>query len=223
LEQAKTLHTPTCEVTIQYSGGSKKIAILEPLIGKSGWLSCGKFSVRTLEEEDHLVLSGMTDEGDALDAARLERFFDLPAMQGNELAIPADAEARLTELQTVQQKTILEALTKRNADRFDIEMDKLEHWADDRRASLKVELDDLEEAIKETRKAARLAPNLPDKLAKQQALKKLDAKRDEVWRSYDEASKDIEKQKDNLLDEISRRLEQNTDTQVLFTIRWRLK
>jgi len=222
LEQAKILPTPTCEVTITYSG-KQKISILEPLVGKSGWLMCGKFSVRALEEEDHLVLTGMTDSGETLDVAHIERFFDLPAAQGDELSVPTDMQTRLNDLQIVQQKLILESMTKRNADWFDIEMDKLEHWADDRRASLKVELDDLDETIKETRKAARLAPNLPEKLAKQQALKKLDTKRDEVWRSYDEASKEIEKQKDNLLDEISRRLEQNADSNTLFTIKWNLK
>jgi ERCC4-related helicase len=222
LEQAKSLSTPTCEVTIQYSGEAKKIAILESLVGKSGWMMCGKFSVRALEEEDHLILAGMTDDGETLDAAQVERFFDLPAVQGNELPLPTEVEARLNDLQTIEQKTILESLTKRNADWFDIEMDKLEKWADDRRASLKVELDELDEAIKETRKAARLAPNLPDKLAKQQALRKLETKRDEAWRNYDEASKEVDRKKDDLLDEISQRLEQNTNTDLLFTLKWKL-
>jgi len=222
LEQAKSLPTPTCEVTIQYSGGTKKIAILEPLIGKSGWLLCGKFSVHALEEEDHLILSGVTDDGETLDPAQMERFFDLPATQGGELAVTADVETRLNDLQTVQQKVILEALTKRNADWFDIEMDKLEHWADDRRASLKAELDELDEAIKETRKAARLAPNLPEKLDRQQALRKLEAKRDEAWRNYDAASREVDKKKDKILDEISQRLEQDTRNEVLFTFRWKI-
>lgn len=222
LEQAKSLHTPTCEVTIRYSGENKKIAILEPLIGKSGWMLCGKFSVRALEEEDHLILSGMTDDGETLDPAQMERFFDLPAVQGVELAVPVAVETRLTDLQTVQQKVILEGLTKRNADWFDIEMDKLEHWADDRRASLKAELDELDETIKETRKAARLAPNLPEKLDRQQALRKLETKRNEAWRNYDEASREVDKKKDELLDEISQRLEQNTVSENLFMIRWKV-
>ena len=71
-----------------------------------------------------------------------------------------------------KQKALLEELEARNANWFEIEIDKLDHWADDRRTSLKVELDDLNEAIKENVKAARLAPNLPEKLEKQQALRK---------------------------------------------------
>jgi predicted nucleic acid-binding Zn-ribbon protein len=85
-------------------------------------------------------------------------------------------------------------------------MDKLDHWAEDRRTALKVELEELDLQIRETRKAARLARNLPAKLECQRALRRLEAQRDEAWRSYDEASREIDRQKDALLDEISGRL-----------------
>jgi hypothetical protein len=85
---------------------------------------------------------------------------------------------------------------------------------------LQAELVELDETIKETRKAARLAPNLPEKLEKQQALRKLEAKRNDAWRNYDEASRDIDKKKDELLDEISQRLEQDSKSETLFFVRW---
>ena len=43
---------------------------------------------------------------------------------------------------------------------------------------------------------------------------------DEAWRSYDEASREIDRQKDALLDEISRRLQQQTAQELLFILRW---
>lgn len=39
-------------------------------------------------------------------------------------------------------------------------MDKLDRWAEDRRLALKAELDELDQTIKNTKRAARLAPNL---------------------------------------------------------------
>jgi len=114
-------------------------------------------------------------------------------------------------------------MTLRNGRWFDTEMDKLDHWAEDRRTSLKVELDELDEAIREMRKAARLAPNLPEKLDRQRDLKKLGTKRDEAWRNYDASSREIEQQKDALLDETSKRLEQITHSETLFAIHWVLK
>lgn len=70
---------------------------------------------------------------------------------------------------------------------------------------------------------SRLAPNLPEKLEKQRDLRKLETKRDEAWRNYDAASRELDRQKDTLLDEISKRLEQSTETESLFVIRWKLQ
>jgi hypothetical protein len=131
--------------------------------------------------------------------------------------------SRLQVLQADRQKALLEEMNARNARWFDIEMDKLDHWAEDRRTSLKVELEELDEAIKETRKAARLAPNLPEKLERQRELRKKETRRDEAWRSYDEASRELDRQKDSLLDEISQRLKQKAESNTIFTLRWTLK
>ena len=110
----------------------------------------------------------------------------------------------------------------KNGHWFDTEMDKLDRWAEDRRSSLKAELDEMDQQIKETRKAARMAPNLPEKLIRQRELRNLETKRDEAWRSYDAASREIDRQKDGLLDEISQRLEQKMEREMLFTLRWHL-
>jgi F0F1-type ATP synthase membrane subunit b/b' len=223
LEQAKNLPTPPCELTLDYSNSGKRIAILDSLNGKSGWLMCSLYSVSALETEDYLVLSGSTDNGETLDEKQIQRFFDLPCISDDQVAITDEVESKLVDLQTIKQNNLLEELTQRNANWFEIEIDKLDRWAEDRRKSLQVELDELDETIKETRKAARLAPNLPEKLAKQQTLRKLESKRDEAWRNYDAASRDLDKKKDELLDEISQRLEQNTKTDLLFILKWNLR
>jgi ERCC4-related helicase len=223
LEQARQLATPTRQITFDYSGSGKHIAIIEAFMGKSGWLCCTLLSVSALEKEDHLVLTGLTEAGEVLDETQCRRFFDLPASIGAVGSIQLDRMNQLDDLLTGRQKTILEEMTLRNGHWFDTEMDKLEHWAEDRRTSLKVELDDLDEAIREMRKAARLAPNLPEKLERQRELKKLGTKRDEAWRDYDVSSREIEEQKDSLLDETSKRLEQQIANKMLFTINWYIK
>jgi len=146
----------------------------------------------------------------------------LPGEQRGDTVVPANITASLDGARVRQQQELLEGMATRNGRWFDIEMDKLDRWAEDRRATLKAELDELDEMIKATKKAARLAPNLPDKLERQRELHKLEAKRDDAWRSYDQASRDVDRQKDTLLDEISRRLEQKTEQTSLFALRWDL-
>jgi len=69
---------------------------------------------------------------------------------------------------------------------------------------------------------ARLAPNLPEKLQHEKEKRQLEGKRDEAWREYDGAARDIEKKKDQLIDEIEKKLKQEVTEQELFTIRWKI-
>lgn len=74
-------------------------------------------------------------------------------------------------------------------------MEKLDRWAEDRRVALETELKELDAALKEAKRAARLAPTLPEKLDRQREARKLETKRDEAWRAYDQASRDLDGRK----------------------------
>ena len=54
-------------------------------------------------------------------------------------------------------------------------------------------------------------------------MRTLETKREEAWRAYDQASLEVDRQKDALLDEISQRLEQRVEQEPLFTLRWQLR
>jgi len=114
-------------------------------------------------------------------------------------------------------------MAARQAQWFDQEMDKLDHWAEDKRAGLKADLKELDEQLKALKKDIRQTGNLPDKLALQRKARTLETTRDEAWRAYDEAAKNIEKQKDGLLDQVEARLAQNMSDETLFTIRFEIK
>jgi ERCC4-related helicase len=222
LAQAKALPVQPSEVLFRYPESGKHISILQPLKGKSGWLMCTHVTLTALETEDHLILAGVTDSGEVVDGAQYRRLFDLPGEEKGAVALPPNTKQTLEDMAARQMQEVLDAISTKNGTWFDTEMDKLDHWAEDRRASLKAELDELDETIKETKKAARLAPNLPEKLERQRALRQLESKRTEAWKTFDEASREIDRQKDALLDEISRRLEQKLEQEPLFTLRWTL-
>ena len=223
IAQGKSLKPSPAEVTFDYSGSAKKIAVLAPLVGKSGWLTCTSLSVNALETEEHLILAGVADNGDALDEGQCRRLFDVSGATGDTLAIPTTTLPLLKDATTRRQSELLTAMSAKNGEWFDIEMDKLDRWAEDRRTSLKADLEELDQSIKDAKKSARLARNLPEKLEIQRTLRGLETKRDEAWRAYDSASRDVDRQKDALLDEISRRLEQQTTCETLFSLRLRVK
>jgi superfamily II DNA or RNA helicase len=220
LTLGRGLNTPPAEVLFRYRDSGKKIAILEPLMGRSGWLACARLTVTAMETEDHLFLAGTTDAGEALDEAQCRRLFDLPAAVERTCHVPEPVAARLSEAHEWRQRELLEELANRNSRWFDLEMDKLDRWAEDRRSSLRGTLEDLDQALKAAKKAARLAPTLPEKLERQRDVRMLEGKRDDAWRAFDQASRDLDRQKDALLDEIGRQLTQSLEREILFTLRW---
>lgn len=223
LQKGKELATPVSEVTFRYRESGKNIAILEPLVGRRGWLTCRLVVINALEAEDHLLIGGVTDEGDVVDSNQCRRFFDLPGQMHQRASVPADVRNLLAGQCARNKQELVDSITTRNGQWFDTEIEKLDRWAEDRRNTLKADLAELDDVLKESRKTARLAPNLPEKLERQRELRKLELKRDEAWRAYDQASRDLDRQKDSLLDQVALRLEQRTHEEELFTLRWRLE
>jgi superfamily II DNA or RNA helicase len=222
LSLGRGLNPPSTEVTFRYRDSGKKIAILEALVGVSGWLACRRLTVSTMETEDHLFFAGTSDAGQAIDDVQCRRLFDLPATMEQSCTVPYAVAVALSEAHASRRQELLDDLTARNGRWFDLEMDKLDRWAEDRRASLKASLNELDEALRAAKKAARLAATLPEKLERQREARVLEGKRDEAWRAFDQASREIDRQKDALLDEVGRRLQQQLEQEDLFTLRWRL-
>lgn len=207
-------------IEFNYTEWDQKAAQLVPLVGENGWLTVAKLSVTGADAQDHLILAGLTSKGKKLPSEVIQRFFALPArLIPQNGVIPKNSLAQETER---HKKIISNCLVQQQANWFEIEIEKLNAWADDRRKGLKNELKDYDDEIALLKKEARLAVNLPEKLAVQKKIRDLDKKRDTAWRSYDEASKEIEKQKDELLDQVEARLEQKMEEETLFTLQWKI-
>lgn len=208
------------ELNFTYSNHPLKISVLDTLIGKAGNLSISCLSVESFQAEDYLILCGVTDNGMVLDEEQCKRLFSLPTETvTHEISIEQNILDQMTEK---RKAAIIEGIASKNTVYFEEELDKLDKWADDRRKSLKINLKDLDDKIKEVKKEARLAPNLPDKLKLQKQVKNLESKRDTAWLEYKNASKEIEDKKDELINNIENRLNQKISLTPLFSIRWRV-
>jgi hypothetical protein len=223
VEQSLQRDLPPVTVQFDYSGRSGKVSLLEPLLGASGWLSASRLSVEALDQaEDHLILTGMTDLGAAIDPNVLGRIIHLPATvtgpQNVAESIATALSAQTTERQTVIQRGISE----RNAQFFSAEADKLDGWADDLKLGLERDIKEFDRLIKEARRAATAALTLEEKLAGQKQIRTLEAQRNEKRRSLFDAQDTVDKQRDALIQKIESKLTQRVQIEPLFQIRWEL-
>jgi len=205
-------------IQFDYSSWNQKSESVAALRGQSGQLTLFLLAINGADEQDHLILSAVTDNGELIPPDAARRLFDLPAQ-----VVDTKEQTQSTALKTATERRkneILSELSARQANWFEEEIEKLNFWAEDKRKGLKSELKDFDEQITVLKKEARLAANLPDKLAIQKKLRALDSKRDIAWKAYDADAKQIEKQKDELLDTVEERLKQTIEEKTIFTIRW---
>jgi len=223
IARCRDAELPTKSLVFRYSDSGKRISILDELVGKEGWLTCKLLTISAFDSEDHVLFSGLADGGSMLSTEHCRRLFSLAADE--ELVypdLPAPQEEALKESLETQKQAIIVELEARNGGYFEAELDKLDRWGEDRRASLKAKLRDLEETIKQIKRQARLAANLPAKLKLERERRNLESSREDAWKEYEVAARDIEKKKDTLIDEVEKKLTQNVVVKNLFTIRLRV-
>ena len=199
---------------------SPKISIIEDFIGKSGILCLTKMTVKSFETEDYLIFSAITNDGYSLDQEQCSRLFSIPATVSilkNEM----DFE-NLDNIYQTEKEKILSKISKRNLKTFDIEMDKLDYWAEDRKKTLEEKLKEMDRKIRILKKEFRKSSSLSEKLKLQKQINDLEKERDKEWKEYDIAKKEIEVKKDQLIDEIQNRLKQNITENIVFEIEWEI-
>ncbi len=220
LVQAMALAPPPAEVVFDYSGSNKNIAALAPLIGNSGWLTCSRFGVQSLDSEDTLILAGFTDAQEPLDESACRRLFDLPGWTNATPAVPTPVQASLADAITRRQAEFLEALTAKNSQWFDAEVNKLYRWSEDVKQSLETEIKDLDKEIRERRRSSALARSLQDKLNIQKDIRDLERRRTDKRRDLFNAQDSVDTQRDALIGRVEEKLKQTSSAHTLFTIRW---
>lgn len=221
IEECKAFKLGTAHLDFDFSDSGRQIAILSPLKGKSGWLKVKSYTFNSFEPRDEVVLAGITNKGEVLDHEQCERMFSLSANQRESTPSSSpEIDSRLSDQINSQVQETKEEISTKDAEYFEGELDKLDHWAEDQRSSLRISLKETDEKIKELKKAARGAGNLPDKLKLEKERRTLESRRDELWRAYDLAAKDIEVKKDKLIDRVQQLMEQRITHEELFTISW---
>ena len=208
-------------IQFDYSGTRRQISVLEPLVGKSGWLTARKLSISSLEVEDHILVAGFTDDGEQLNADQTKRLFNLPGQPtGDDTGnVPT---TQLDDAYDKMRVAIVAEVMDRNADFFEEEVEKLDRWSNDLKQGLESEIKDLDREIREAKKTASLARSLNNKLKIQKQVKKLEATRKEKRKRLFDAEDEIDNRRDGLISNTEQRLQLNESESELFTICWKL-
>jgi hypothetical protein len=217
LDSARRLETPQQHIHFDLAGFDKKLSSLQPFSGKSGWLELNQLHLSSFQDEEHLVFTAMTDDGELLDGEQCKDLFLLAAFVSG-----ADDQApdKLTETAKRQIDAKLSKLLDENNEYFKRERDKLEDWAEDQIKSALAQLEKTGADLKQAKKLSRQADTLEEQKQALLDIKKLEQLRRKQRRERDDIEDAIEEKRDELIDALEAMLHKKSSSQKLFTIQW---
>ncbi|EPD5143457.1 SNF2-related protein [Vibrio cholerae] len=219
--QAKSLETPFADLRIDYSSHPTKVAIAEQLKGDSGWLSLNLLRICTFNEEEHLVFTGMTDNGRLIDAEACKKLFYVGAdvtSPANSIAMPDS----LLETRKRQLDAKLSEAMDANNKLFESERDKLEKWADDKVLAAEQALSETKNQIRSLKRESRQAQTMEEQQAIQQRIRDLERKQRKQRQEIFDVEDEIIEKRDELISALEQRLKQRTEVEEIFTVRWHI-
>ncbi len=222
VQSGKSLQVPSAVITFDVTSHAARVHVVEALRGKAGHLILTRLQIESYEREEYLLFSGFDEDRLTLDQETMEKLFGCPGHVDSQTDIPSSVATRLEAEAQRHAKATISLSLEQNSAHFNQARDKLEKWADDMVLSAEKALTDTKEQIKVLRRQARQAVTLEEQHSIQEKIQKLERQqrrqRQEIFTVEDE----IMEKRDSLIDQLERRLAQRTETETLFTIRWRV-
>ncbi len=221
ISETKHIHLPVREIVFDYTNTPRKISIIENLKQQAGWLMVSNVTYKGFEEEDKLIFAGFTDKGEWLDNETGSRFFSVLAKEGKEgIPIPELVSQDLNERREHLTNEFLQEIGQKNNYFFQLEVDKLHHWADDKAKAAEKELTDTKQRIKELNREAKKTKDVQQQLTIQKDLSQLTALQKKLRQNIFNLEDEIQAERDRMIAAIEQRLNINTQKGDLFIIRW---
>ncbi len=220
IQTGKDYPAPVAKVAFDISSHPARIAMIERLKGKSGWLILQRLAIDSFEREEHLLFSAFDDDRNPLDQETCEKLFNCNGQMLEGLDVPEGERQHLTANAERHARATISKSLERNNRYFNEAREQLEKWAEDMVLAAEKELHDTKEQIKALNRQARQATTVQEQHQFQEKIKDLEQKKRRQRQRIFAAEDEIEEKRDRLIDALEKRMQQRTEAEPLFTIRW---
>ncbi len=222
LDTGRRYDTPPATLAFELAGAPQRIAALEQLPSRSGWLELNLLELESFQLEEHMVFSAQADDGAWLDAEACRRLLELPGRVTGQQAELADLPQHFEANVRRQIEAALTTALEENNAYFQAEREKLDQWAEDQLLSAEQALHDTKARLKDAKRRARTAGTVEEQAAVQEEIKVLERQQRRQRQEIFDVEDEIEAKRDALINALERRLNQRSHSVRLFRIRWLL-
>lgn len=218
----KALHgpCPPAQVLFHVTGNPTRIALVERLKGKAGWLHLQHMRVDSFDAQEYLLFSAFDDADNSLDQETCEKLFHCQGQTQALQAVPQEAQRRLGQEQERHALAMLAKNLEENNKHFAEARDQLDKWAEDMELAAQKEIDDTKRRIKELQRQCRQATTMQEQHTLQEEITRWERKKRTLRTRIFDLEDEIAEKRDRLVDSLEKRMHQKSTINPVFTIRW---
>ena len=218
--RAMARNLSSASVTFDYRAYDGNLGDIAARIGTSGWMQAARLTLQTPARTfDEIIVAAVTDDGEVLPGETAARMMHVPAHVGVATA-SATAPDGLAKLVSDRQAAIVEQAQTRLGNFLEEEEERLDNWRDDARVSFDAQIKALAKEAKEKNKLSRAVQGLQEKVELQREANALKRQADDLNHQLYTRLREIDAERERMLDEIAEKLNLTPILTPLFTIRW---
>ena len=163
------------------------------------------------------MLCGQTGTGEELHQETLEKLWGFPATES-----ALYKSGALDETISRRKTEILSEVNRRNRTYFEVEIDKLDNWADGIKVGLEQKIKNLDQEIREVRRTAKVSVELDEQLNWQKCQRELENQRNHRCRELYDRHDEVDSRREKLIIELEHRMELKVIEKHRFSISWQI-
>lgn len=196
-----------------------KVSQVEQLKGQKGYLTLYKYTINAFEKEEYLLFAGVTENKEMLTPEQCQKLFECEGIE-EEANIPNNVNNLLSAEIEQYARGTLEKANLQNLNYFREEQERLDKWTDDMVRGLEKELVSIKIQIRENERKLRTAISTVEHLEIQEKLQELNKRKRTMRAKLEENEEEIMEKREELIEQIRKRMETTTELSELFTIKW---
>ena len=220
--QARNRDLPPANLHLNYDAYQGNMGDVAQLRGQSGWMRVARVRLNTpAKTYDELVFAAFDDDGAKIAPETAARMLYVPAT-ANDLDGETLPEGHLADDLNARQTEIVGKAQQRLSCFLNEEEERLDAWREDAKVSFDQQIKALNKEAKEKKKLARATLGLEEKVALQREAKSLQRQVDDLQHQLYTRLREIDDERERMLDNIADQLNLTPEMTTLFTVRWSL-
>lgn len=192
--------------------------------GQKGILSINKLIIKSFEEEEHIFLNGIWEDGSRIEQDVLEKLLRLEMLENYYDTLQNEIlRNEIKQDIKVHTNQIIQESQERNNVFLSDEINRINAWADDKIQATELSVETLRERRKTLQKESDQATNMADKQELEEEIQRITKKIKRSWVLLADAEEEVENERKRLIDSIRKENMKEWNIEHIFTVDFEIK